>query len=246
MGFPGLPTDHVWYSLGRWGWANVDWCEATVAGYVTEPANTWSNLAYMMVGAFILIRRKHGQHPLIMILPWAMIALGFLSGFYHATNAWVTQLGDFIGMYLVAGIPFLLNLARLGMKKAATVTGYVVLNIVGAAVTVIGHYSGFPIQFLFAFFFGSIVVTEMLLMKNAPARSYSNFYFTLAAFAVAATFSALDVSRTMCDPHNHVIQGHALWHCFGAIGLYFAYRYCQDGQARAPMRAPGAVIDELN
>jgi hypothetical protein len=241
MGFPGLPTDHVWHSLGRWGWANVDWCEATNMGYVTEPANTWSNLMYIFVGIYLMMKGPKNSHPLVRAMPWAMIALGFLSGFYHATNAWVTQLGDFVGMYLVAGIPFLINLQRLGIAKAGTMPAYVMLNLGGLLLTVWGRMMNFPIQFLFAVFFGGIVVTEIMLMKKSPAKGYRNFAATLVSFAVAGTFSLLDVTRTMCDPHNHVIQGHALWHCFGGIGLYFAYYYVLDALHPGPVSSRGAL-----
>lgn len=230
MGFPGLPTDHVWYPLGRFGWANVDWCEATVAGYVTEPANTWSNLAYIVIGAILFAqqRKNPNVHPLLKLMPWAMVALGFLSGFYHATNAWITQLGDFIGMYLVAAIPFLLNLERMGMKKVANFRAYMVVILASTAFTVAAHYSGFPIQLLFGFFFGGIVIMELMQMRSSPARGYTNFVATLIAFAIAGTFSILDVTRTMCDPHDHYIQGHALWHYINSVGIYFAYHYCLD------------------
>lgn len=244
MGFPGLPTDHVWYSLGKWGWANVKWCEATMMGWVTEPANTWSNFAYILVGIFVLTQRSKAQHRLIRLMPWAAISLGLLSGFYHATNAWITQLGDFTGMYLVAGIPFLINLERLGFKSAGTYNAYIFLNVVGISITALGHSVGMPIQLIFAFFFGGVVIMELLLLKNSPATGYRNFLFTLGLFAVAGSFSALDVTRTMCDPHNHVIQGHALWHIFGGIGLYFADGYCRDAAQKVRNHSECLIIKQ--
>ncbi len=228
MAFPGLPPEHVWHPLGRWGWANVKWCEETLMGWVTEPANTWSNLAWILAAVAIVFRKPVPRHPLVKLMPMALVGLGLLSGFYHATNAWITQLGDFLGMYLVAAIPFLINLERLGVKNAGTRKCYILTNIFGVVATAIGYYAHFPIQIIFAFFFGGTALMEALLRSRAPARSYRNFFATLGAFAVAATFSALDVTRTMCEPENHFIQGHALWHCFGAIGVYFADGYCRD------------------
>ncbi len=232
MGFPGLPTNHVWNFLGQWGWANVDWCEATVMGYVTEPANTWSNVAYLMVGTYILINQKKETHPLLRLMPIAIIALAFLSGFYHATNAWVTQFGDFLGMFMVASIPLLMNLEKLGLKKAGTLSGYIFLVTVSCGVTILGRMLSLPIQSLIVIFFAGIIVTELLLAKESPLASYKNLFMSLGFFATAISFSALDVSRTICDPHNHVIQGHALWHGFSAVGVYFAYAYAKQAQGR--------------
>lgn len=35
----------------------------------------------------------------------------------------------------------------------------------------------------------------------------------------AAVCSALDAARIWCDPHDHLVQGHALWHLLSAISL---------------------------
>jgi hypothetical protein len=232
MGFPGLPTNHVWNSLGHWGWANVDWCEATVMGYVTEPANTWSNFAFVLVGLFMLSRKSTQSHPLLKIMPFSLILLGLLSGFYHATNAWITQLGDFIGMFLVASIPLLINLEQLGFKKVATVSGYALTVALSTAFTLVGRYFDLPYQSLIIFYFMGIIISEVILMRRAPLNDYKNLLFTLAFFTVAISFSALDVTRSMCDPHNHWWQGHALWHCFSAIGVYFADSYARQSSNR--------------
>ena len=231
MGFPGLPTDHVWNFLGAWGWANVDWCEATMMGLVTEPANTWSNFMYVGAG-FFLLRKKKSPHSLLSMMPWALIMLGLLSGFYHATNAWITQLGDFIGMYLVASIPLLINLEKVGIKKAGSLGTYFFVVIFSTIITIVGHLYQLPIQGMIGVFFGIVLVTEMILMKTSPLKSYQHLFLTLTSFAVAISFSALDVSRTMCDPNNHFIQGHALWHCFSALGLIFADRYASESSQR--------------
>lgn len=232
MGFPGLPTNHVWNFLGKWGWANVDWCEATVIGYITEPANTWSNIAYFMVGTYIFLKNRKETHPLLRLMPIAMIALAFLSGFYHATNAWITQFGDFLGMFLVASIPLLINLEKLGMKKAGTIPSYLLLVTISCIVTLLGRMMDLPYQSIIVVFFVSIMMTEFFLAKDSSLTTYRNLFMCFGFFGVAISFSALDVSRTMCDPHNHMIQGHALWHCFSAVGVYFAHAYAKQSLQR--------------
>jgi hypothetical protein len=47
----------------------------------------------------------------------------------------------------------------------------------------------------------------------------------LAMLGTGAGFSASDVTRKFCDPTNHWLQGHALWHLFGAVALYFSLHY---------------------
>ena len=47
---PGCP----WYELSELRLPNFDWCEAQRCSYVVEPANAWSNLAYVIVGLVLL------------------------------------------------------------------------------------------------------------------------------------------------------------------------------------------------
>jgi hypothetical protein len=46
------------------------------------------------------------------------------------------------------------------------------------------------------------------------------FYTALSLMIVAACFSAADAKRIFSHPDNHVIQGHALWHVFSALGMF--------------------------
>jgi len=47
-----------------------------------------------------------------------------------------------------------------------------------------------------------------------------------------------------CDPSNHWIQGHALWHLLTAASLYAMFRFYEGIESRAaaaPAAAPGGV-----
>ena len=48
MNIPQLPVDHPWYKLSSVALPNVKWCEETLHGWVTEPANTWSNIPFIL------------------------------------------------------------------------------------------------------------------------------------------------------------------------------------------------------
>ncbi|NDG85470.1 MAG: hypothetical protein EBX52_10615, partial [Proteobacteria bacterium] len=49
------------------------------------------------------------------------------------------------------------------------------------------------------------------------------FFASFACIALAATSSALDLKRIACDPSNHWLQGHALWHVLGSAALFFSF-----------------------
>jgi hypothetical protein len=47
--------------------------------------------------------------------------------------------------------------------------------------------------------------------------------------------SVLDVSRVWCEPANHWLQGHAVWHVLSALALLFTARHyarSMEGVAR--------------
>jgi hypothetical protein len=52
----------------------------------------------------------------------------------------------------------------------------------------------------------------------------------MAALAAGGVFSALDVTRTWCDPHS-LLQGHAIWHVLSAICLGFAFLHYRQLEA---------------
>ena len=63
----------VWTPLREWGGLpNVKWCEETLCGVIAEPANTWSNLAYLVVAvALWWFTRKDKERTLRF---WAPVA----------------------------------------------------------------------------------------------------------------------------------------------------------------------------
>ena len=75
-----------------------------------------------------------------------------------------------------------------------------------------------------------------LWRRTAPgARAgYANYWAALAALTAAAAFSLADVTRAWCDPDDHWLQGHALWHVLSASALVLLQRFYA---ARAPAAA---------
>jgi hypothetical protein len=50
-----------------------------------------------------------------------------------------------------------------------------------------------------------------------------NFWISALFMSAAASCSLADVKRFHCDPSNHWLQGHAMWHVLGSIALLFSY-----------------------
>ncbi len=224
---PGCP----WYQAAEIvGAPNIKWCEETLCQWISEPANTWSNLLYLVVG-IVISRRTRGTSP--WELRWmgpAMFLMGAFSLAYHASNNYVSQIFDFIGMYVFVYWLLVINLRRINVigrdKQVATLVG---LSVISTLILHAMYLSQLRFQIIIAVAVVAIVVTEWTAQRRHPDdRGNLRFYFAGLGFVIIAqTASLLDLKRVLCDPSNHVLQGHAVWHVLAAIGLYFAFLHYQ-------------------
>jgi hypothetical protein len=230
-----------WYSLARYGPPNVKWCEERLCAVINEPANAWSNLAYVLAGLFLYLTTRRAAQPgkpaLQGALAWfppTIIAVGTCSFIYHASNTYLTQMLDFVGMYLFCFLLLLINAVRLGaMPLSRFGTTFVASIVVMTALTAVVARYGAPIQGFISILTLGIVISEVLCRRRASTPyPMGAFYVSLVLLLSGAVFSALDVSRKWCDPNNHVLQGHAVWHVLSALSLLAAfYHYRQFARA---------------
>jgi hypothetical protein len=217
---PGCP----WHALAAYGPANIKWCEERLCAWVNEPANAWSNLAFVLVAA-VIAGMERGRRTSGLRRAYAPIvaAIGATSFAYHASNVWLTQVLDFLGMYLLCCLLLGQNVVRLGWLAAralprAYAAAVAALTLVSAAIVRIGA----PIQAIVLALIALIVATEVLCRRRAVYR-LGAFLAAAALLAAALACSLLDATRVWCDPADHVLQGHAAWHVLSALSLLAAY-----------------------
>jgi hypothetical protein len=221
---PGCP----WFDLHANHPPNIDWCEEKLCSWIVTPFNTWTNLGYMLIGLFIWNQMRKSQSRVLRFFGPAMFIVGLSSLIYHASLNFYTQIFDFFGMYTFCVLLIMFNLSRV-KKWPEPPKAFrwfwiwtIVLTIVTTVCLMISIH--FPIQI---FVFGCIIailVTE--LKATAPSRKY--FWLTLVSIFSAAVFSALDASRVLCNPENHLFQGHGVWHILGAVALFFSFKHYQQ------------------
>lgn len=207
------------------GLPNVKWCEETLCSAIAEPANTWSNLAYLIAaGLLYAAARKEPERTLRFFAPAAFV-VGATSLVYHATVAFLTQVFDFWGMYVYFLLVLFLNLVRMGLLKKESFFTVLWGSVFGlTALTVVVAKLEVPIQGIVLVLLLAALVTEALATRaSTEPSSHRAFGVTLLFISVAAGFSASDASRAWCVRDNHVFQGHAIWHVLGAVALYFSY-----------------------
>lgn len=222
---PGCP----WHELAAYGLPNVNWCEAPLCALVNEPANAWSNVAYLLVAGLIALLGRGERAPLLRYFAAAVAVVGLGSFTYHASNVHVTQILDFFGMYVFCYLLLLINVQRLGLVSAAAVGPVFWGAVLGTTVaTVLLVRTGFPIQAIIGLLTLGIVASEAALYRRArrgPEGAYPLRWFVVSfgLLNVGAVCSALDVTRRWCDPNSHVLQGHATWHVLTALSLGAAF-----------------------
>lgn len=219
---PGCP----WYELSLWGLPDIDWCEASRCSVVVEPANTWSNL-FFFVSAIVLWRWSR-RHPHEMTaLRWfapSAFALGLFSFVYHASTTFVLQVFDFLGMFLFLGLALALNLRRLHLAPFAFV--WLAMIGLGTGLVFLLRWQGANIQPIVGLLIATIVLSELACRyRRVDAPSYGWYLLAIGLLSLGGVFSLLDLSRTWCNPENHLIQGHALWHLSTAAAMLPLYRF---------------------
>ncbi|NTV83388.1 MAG: hypothetical protein HGA23_03680 [Bacteroidales bacterium] len=83
--------------------------------------------------------------------------------------------------------------------------------------------AGLPVQGIVMGLLAAVLATEALAARVETGVSRKWWWAALALIAAAAACSFADVSRLWCDPGDHVVQGHALWHVLGAAALFASY-----------------------
>lgn len=217
-----------WEPLSQFGLPNVNWCEETLCAWIAEPANTWSNLGYLItagVMAFIL-RKRPSQNPVLKAFPLAAVGVGLASGIYHASVTWALQILDFVGMYFFLFLPITVHaLRRNWFQEHRFKVVYLGAVALVTLLTTLLSRIAFPIQSIVLVSVLLILTLEMSAFRDTKKqqRRYPIRWFLAALLSFTGAFGAslADVTRLSCDPQAHgwFAQGHAIWHWLTALGL---------------------------
>jgi ceramidase len=221
---PPLPPGCPWSGFTP---PNLDWCEEELCAWIVNPADTWSNLLYIALGLWMWrAAQSQGRNDLSLFGP-ASIAVGVFSFAYHASYTWALQFLDFVGMFLFCFTVLARNASRLGWIEPRRETRFFVLGVLGASALVPVLFElGIPIQLTVAACIGVALAQEAVLRRRSPGLRYPRSYVVgLALLALGALCSGLDLTRVACDPQNHWLQGHAVWHVLTALALLAFFRF---------------------
>jgi len=228
--------------LGEGGKNSEMFCEAFRPGLIKQPANAWSNLAFLVAGLYIgwLQSRGHQskhRNPFTRtrfyptFFATLVVLLGPGSMAMHATTTDIAGFFDMLSMYLVASFMFSYALERLlGWQQRTFLLCFAValaLCVVidrGKVDFSIGMFPAMVLIFgLYIFVAGAVELYLVFIRKTgADARMALAF---IGAFIVAFIIWLYSLTgEVLCDPDS-LLQGHAVWHILNAVSLFYLYRY---------------------
>lgn len=198
-------------------------CEKALCGWIKEPANTWSNIGYLLVAMWLWRRSHRDGFPGLELLAFAAGATGVGSALFHATYLAWAGAADYLGMFLGTGALTALNARRLyGISWArARLVFFLVTALFLSSVLLFPDWS----HWIYALGGPCCLLEALLYRRDGMRTDYRDYLLAWAMVAFAAGFWWLDVSRLVCAPDNHVLGGHALWHLLTAGAFYFIYRF---------------------
>jgi hypothetical protein len=221
-----------------WSPATIHYCEDNLCSWITQPANAWSNMGFVLVGIALVLRARRQNAAHLKLIGPIAIAVGITSFAYHASFSFAGQVFDLGSMYCLSALLIVMNAQRLGSLKAAQVPKVFAALVIGTTtLVVIFRVIGIPL-------FALQLATALELERRARAASskkvdYRGFLFALGAFAAAFAFWILDFSRLWCDPRSHWIQGHAIWHVLDAFVFAGIYRFYEQFELKGPTSSRG-------
>ncbi len=219
---------------------------------IRQPANTWSNLGFFLVGLFTLTLGIHDlkyaerkqsdnflvRYPIFSIMFGASAIYLFVgSFFYHASLTEFFQKLDQTSMCSVAVIVLVFNLYKifpLVRIRGKYRSSHALMILFGLGVNYLIYATLYKvnINLLFPVLVAIVFVTSCYYLLFVSKEHYFTKYMW-AAFSIlllSGIIWLLDRTNTVCNPES-IFQGHALWHILNAISILFIYLYYRSGVA---------------
>lgn len=217
-------------------------CEGFREGPVRQPSNTFSNLGFLVVGlacALHAIRNgRPGEGRLLSTAFYpalfcaALGALGPGSMFLHGgMTAWAGRV-DVASMYAFMGVCVALSLSRRYRWRRGAFLA-VALACLAVPLAAEAAFEWLTTEVSFGVLIALFLYSELGPQSEAT-RLPSAEWLKRSAFFFFTAFFVWNLSRKstspLCDPSS-LLQGHAFWHLFCALGAGCLYPYLLQERA---------------
>lgn len=223
------------------GWLGPDvgrggsFCEAARNALVRQPANTLSNVGFVVAGlaaSWHVSRRGSGTMSASLGTAYAVVVvlLGPGSAAMHASQSVLGGHLDVYSMYLLAGFVFSYAAARL---LALTAAGFAGLLVGALGVCTIAEFTPADVPVVmtvgnavFAMLLLAGLIMEVVLRLRGVVRL--DLRWGLASVAtLLVSFGIWNTGKdggALCSPQS-LLQPHAAWHLLDALAAWLLFRY---------------------
>jgi len=229
-------------------WGHIEFCESNrLCEAIVQPANTWSNLGFLMVGLLCLfigindLKVRSPEIPNLMVrYPVFSILLGisciylFMGSFlYHASLTKAFQKLDITGMYAVilsfiGYMIFRLFPTRYVKRKESYRSSHFIIAAAAVLFNIV-FFAGLwkvNVNILFPIFVLIAIATNTIYnrLKKAHFQILYKRIFQLSMLVGLVSFTCwiLDRQDIWCSPDSF-LQGHAVWHILNALCIFLLY-----------------------
>lgn len=212
--------------------ATISFCEERLCSTIAEPANAFTSLSKSVVGLWLIARCVRVRATSLWALAIAALIQGPLGFALHATGTFWGEALDVSGMFLISATLLTFSLGRRKAWAPRRLIGaWLALVVSSTSLLLIIRPIGIPL-------FAAQLAGWLTLEAITPTQDRRWLFWTIGVFSFGFACWLADKTRLWCDPTNHLINGHALWHVATSIclALFFEYEARNSTEWRALTR----------
>jgi 4-amino-4-deoxy-L-arabinose transferase-like glycosyltransferase len=205
----------------------LTFAENQICGPITEPANAFSNIIFIVIAVLIFRHPSCVKNSFIgYSLVFSSLFIGASSFFLHATSSY---LGNFVDR---ASILYLMCTVLLcGLSKRYRLENYLTLCCT-IVVWLLLSLCMWLLPSIGLITIGLVIVVYLIREYQDKSLQHGHLTQALAIFILGWIAWWLDIKKVWdIDSIEHIFNGHVLWHICSAIAIYFLFlHHTQENQ----------------
>lgn len=201
----------------------TQFCERPLCAWIKEPANTWSNLTYILIGIWLWRRAKKERAGPLVWVGIVAVFTGLGSFFFHMSKTYLGGCLDYFGMFLGTGLLTGYNSRRYFDLTFANM--YLIFGGITFFLFFLLHFLPDESRYVYGLGMPCCILELMLFVRDRKKINYRSYLVAWGLTSLATIFWWLDVTKRFCNPDNHFFSGHALWHVLTATAFIPLFQY---------------------